>query len=475
MNDHDARMLTAWFDADEVRGSEAALDRALAATKDTPQRPGWLVDMLGGTIAVDNPRPSSLAIRLLAVIALIALVGIAVAFAVGGPNLLTVLPSASPQASRGEPGPIVAGTCGTGRTVITAAPSGASVPEEAKSLRAPMGGRLAVALEDQPTPSPPTSGSIVVAGPQVGSVRVVATFVGQEILRDGGVGIFAWAASGDALLVYAGSDDTLTSDRICGNLWIVQADGSAVTRLTDNGPGEAIDQGAFSPSSTSVAYVQASRLHVLDLAGGEQTIPIDQCHDGSHRLHWAPDERKILLVCGREVVVLDLDTGTAPRFPVRAPILDAVWSPSAQSIVAAQADDGGPVVILDIDAADGSTVTRAQGDHAAVWLSNTGTLSPDGRWLLLRGDVDVPDSGLPTYRIDTTTGRSTKLPWPVVGDSWFWNSLGGVPSVTWLEGNDRVLAADGERLYEVDLPQLTRTEIGSVVGNQDWAVSTTPR
>ena len=97
-----------------------------------------------------------------------------------------------------------------------------------------------------------------------------------------------------------------------------------------------------------------------------------------------------------------------------------------------------------------------------------------GCWLLVRGDVNT-DSGDPTYRIDTATGRSTKLPWPVVSDSWFWNSLGGVPAVTWLEGNDRVLAADGETLYEVDLPQLERTEVGSVVANQDWAVVMVPR
>jgi hypothetical protein len=419
----------------------------------------------------------------------LALLGAALAFVVsGGSNLLTVLPSASPQGSSGESGPsavptasptirpIVAGTCGTGRTVITAAPSGAPVPEEATPLRAPRGTRVAIALEDQPTASPPTGGSIVVVGPEVGSVRVVATFAGQGIMRDGGVGIFAWSANGESLLVYAGSDSTLSADDICGNLWIVQADGSAVIRLTDNGPAEAIDQAAFSPSSESVAYVQANTLHVLRLTGGEQTIPIGQCsYYGSHRLHWAPDEQKVLLVCDREVVVLDQDTGTARRLPVPANLIDAVWSPNAQSIVAVTAAEAGPVVVLDIDAADGSTVTRLQGDHIGGWNTSSGTLSPDGRWLLVRGDGDIPDSGDPTYLIDTTTGRSTRLPWPVVGDSWFWNTLGGVPVVTWLEGNDRVLAADDGKLYEVDLPQVTRTEVGSVVPNQDWAVFTTQR
>jgi hypothetical protein len=412
-----------------------------------------------------------------------ALLAVAVGFVLaGGPNLLTVLPSASPQAT-GDPGPsstgrpIVAGNCGTGRTVITAAPSGAPVPEEAKSLRAPEGGRLAIALEDQLTPSATiTSGSIVVAGPGAGSVRVVATFSGDEIMRDGGVGVVGWSASGGSLLVYAGSDDTLTGDKVCGNLWVLQADGSAVTPLTDNGPAEAIDQAAFSPSSSSVAYVQANVLHVLDLAGGEQTVPVEQC--APHRLHWAPDERRVLLVCDTLVVVVDRDLGTATRLSGGGGyVYDAAWSRDGQSLVVAtdERPNPGPVVTREIDAATGSMVARSHSDHSSVWLGSGQTLSLDGRWLLIRGDVDVADSGDPTYLIDTATGRSTKLPWPVVSDSWFWNSLGGIPSVTWMEGNDRVLAADGERLFEVDLRELTRTDVGSVVTYQDWAVFMIPR
>ena len=410
-----------------------------------------------------------------------ALLGVALAFVVaGGPNRLSVLPSPSPQSPTAGPTPnpsvpaIVAGTCGTGRTVITAAPSGAPVPEEAMSVRAPEGGRLALALEHQPTQELATSGAIVVAGPEAGSAQVVATFTGQEILRDGGVGIFDWSASGDFLLVYAGSDNTLTTDRICGNLWIVQADGSTVRRLTDNGPAEAIDQAGLSPSGESVAYFQQNVVHFLDLAGGEQTVPVERC--APHRLRWAPDERRILLVCGTLVVVVDRDSGTAARFSAQTGfVYDAVWSQDGQSIVVAGhgGRNASPVLIVDLDPATGSRVTRSQSDHSANWLGNGQTLSPDGRWLLMRDGLR--DGGLPTYLIETATGRSTKVPWPVVGDSWFWNSLGGVPDVRWLEGNDRVLATDEATIYEVDLREITRTEVGSVVLYQDWAVFTSPR
>ena len=93
MNDHDARMLTAWFDANEVRGSEASLGRALAATKGAPQRPGWLVSLRGGTIAGDNQQRSSLALRLLVATALIAAL---VAGAVIGGGGITPRPIPSP-------------------------------------------------------------------------------------------------------------------------------------------------------------------------------------------------------------------------------------------------------------------------------------------------------------------------------------------------------------------------------------------
>ena len=106
MNDHDARMLSAWFDANEVRGSEASLGRALAATKGAPQRPGWLVSLRGGTIAGDNQWRRSMAVPLLAATALI--VALVAGAVIGGGGITPrpipspALPSAPPSA---PPGP----------------------------------------------------------------------------------------------------------------------------------------------------------------------------------------------------------------------------------------------------------------------------------------------------------------------------------------------------------------------------------
>ncbi len=106
MNDHEARMLTAWFDANEVRGSEASLGRALAATNGAPQRPGWLVSLRGGTIAGDNQWRRSMAVPLLAATALI--VALVAGAVIGGGGITPrpipspALPSAPPSA---PPGP----------------------------------------------------------------------------------------------------------------------------------------------------------------------------------------------------------------------------------------------------------------------------------------------------------------------------------------------------------------------------------
>jgi dipeptidyl aminopeptidase/acylaminoacyl peptidase len=101
MNDHDARMLAAWFDASEVRGLETALDRALAAAKGTAQRPGWLVSVRGGTIAGDDHQRRSLAIPLFAATALIA--ALLTGALVGG--LIVIPPVASPSPPSVSPSP----------------------------------------------------------------------------------------------------------------------------------------------------------------------------------------------------------------------------------------------------------------------------------------------------------------------------------------------------------------------------------
>ena len=116
MNDHDARMLTAWFDANEVRGSEGSLDRAVAVAKRTPQRPGWVVRLRGGTIAADDLGRSSL-VPLLAGTALVAVL-VAAAF-VGGSVFGPPSPSPAPPTTTPGPSPTTTAALG-GRSGLVA-------------------------------------------------------------------------------------------------------------------------------------------------------------------------------------------------------------------------------------------------------------------------------------------------------------------------------------------------------------------
>jgi hypothetical protein len=417
--------------------------------------------------------------------AVIALALVAVAIAVmagGGPGPLLSRASTPPPSSpivstvtapaTPKPSIEVAGTCGTGRTEILEGYAGLPVPAAAASMRAPQGSRIAIALENGRFG---IDGHIIVAGPEAGSARVIAYITGEDIMPVGGVGILGWSESGDAMLVYAGSENTLTTDKICGNLFVLQADGSAVKRLTDNGPAEPIDMAALGPGGT-VAYAQAGVLHVVVIDGGEQAIALGDCSFGAERLEWAADGRRVLVVCGNRLVVADLGIGTAAQVAsVNGSILDAVWSKDGRSIVAANEPLGGPVTIIEVDPVEGTTTQRSQSDVAKEWVGGTPTLSRDGRWLLIQGNDNLPDY-LPTYVVDTATGTTTVLPWPVLTDSAFW-IVGRVPSVTWLGGNGRVLADDGGTLYEVDLVKRTRTAVGWVPTEPltDWALFTIPR
>jgi hypothetical protein len=93
MNDHDAKLLRSWLEAAEARGSEAGLQRALAATALERQRPAWLVAVRGGTID-DVPAQGRLAWLLAASVALLATL-LAIAL-VGGSIVRPPDPSPAP-------------------------------------------------------------------------------------------------------------------------------------------------------------------------------------------------------------------------------------------------------------------------------------------------------------------------------------------------------------------------------------------
>jgi hypothetical protein len=406
------------------------------------------------------------------VMALLAVVATAIFVGNQNPNLVVVSPDPSVQTSPTATStplqtptrpPITgAGPCRDGRVDIQPMPDFAVRPE-VDLIVAPQGGRIAMALEDNAE-----SGTIVIADPVRGDLRVVATFTGDELDWEGRVQVLSWSPDGQSLLVLALSSSNGDAARNCGNLFVVQADGSAVRSVTDLGPGQVAGGGAFSPSGASVAYTLDGMLHVETLAGGSIAVPVI-CSFIFGELHWSADEQRILVMCGAQLLVVDLDAGTRRYGAVGPGPLDARWTSNDQAIVVAVGDEapglvGGPLTILDVDPVDMSIATRVRSDASTEWVLGRPSLSPDNRWLLVQGDGNVSDIPYyPTYLVDTATGATTKLPWPVMSD---WSNRGDIfgrlPLVTWLAGNDKVLTADQGTLYEVDLRSIMRTAVGSV-------------
>jgi Tol biopolymer transport system component len=302
MNDHDARMLTAWFDANDVRGSEASLGRALAATKGAPQRPGWLVSLRGGTIAGDNQWRRSMAVPLLAATALIVAL---VAGAVIGGGGITPRPIPSPALPSSPPGP---------------SPTLPVATEEARGLVAFTHIDL---LGECPPARPPSlcyEERLWVADADGSNAHELLPGVaGRQVA-------LGWSPDGRWLLFDADGVPTLTD-----------ATASEVRPLSIRGTSF-----AFSPDSTRLAFERdvtptqgddPRDLAILDLASG-QVVAFEstRSREGLGGVQWSPDgawiayDRQDLFTLAKIFIIRpDLTSDELPG-------IDPNWSPDGSSL-----------------------------------------------------------------------------------------------------------------------------------------------
>jgi hypothetical protein len=390
-----------------------------------------------------------------------------------GPSIqVTPVASNSPTAAPTRAPITGAGPCRDGRIDIEPMVTVTWRPDN-REIAAPSTGRLAMALEESSA-----GGSIVVTDPTHEGLRVVATFTGEEAGGADRVQVVGWSPDGSSLLVYALNWSNSDAARNCGNYFVVQADGSKVQRLTDYGPDELANGGNFSPSGASVAYTLGNELHVAAVSGGSRLLGA-ACPAVNGELRWTSDERQILLHCADYGVMLfDVASGQPRWLHLDPGPLDARWTTDEQGIVVAVGDEppglvGGPLSIVDVELAELRFATRVRSDVSTEWVLGVPSLSPDNRWLLVQGGGNVPDIPYyPTYLVDTATGLTTELPWPVMAEGPF-DPWGRQPRITWLPGNDRILTLQQGKLYEVDLRAITRTAVGKVPA-EDYAFSVSP-
>jgi hypothetical protein len=348
-----------------------------------------------------------------------------------------------------------------------------SDPGTVSPLRLTRPGVLALAIEQDRT-----SGEVIVAhsmGDEAGTfdARIVARFTGYDLQLARAVTPVAWSPQGDAVLINAGHLDEFEADRNCSDLFLVMANGSGVTRLTHDRAGEWANAGSISPNGGEVARVAGGDLRLIEVDGARPGLALASCFSPNGPVRWSPDGTWLMVVCGNELIVVDLigqrphsysppagpeSEGSLPRDSLP---LAAAWTADGQSVIAVTAPAGltqlGPLKIVEIDRADGTPTASVATEASTEWVLGSATMSPDARWVLVQGDGNVPAAPwFPTYAVDTSTGDTTKLPWTVLHDST------GPSPVSWLAAPGTFLYEDEQAFYEVDLATMTRTEVGAI-------------
>jgi TolB protein len=206
-------------------------------------------------------------------------------------------------------------------------------------------------------------------------------------------------------------------------LYVVNTDGTGLTRLTSGGGGDTSPR--WSPDGSKIAFSQSGSLVVMNADASEpsvimQSVPgqdAPPCKAGSFVGGWSPDGEEIVYYSA--IIRSDGENtfwlctipaaGGEPTVLIDEPGLHAepYWSPTGDQIVyrddvggtCAAADSSGcnyDVFVLDLETRETTNVT----DNPAFDIEPT--WSPDGEWILFASNRDDPNFDLYVVRPDGT-------------------------------------------------------------------------
>jgi Tol biopolymer transport system component len=227
----------------------------------------------------------------------------------------------------------------------------------------------------------------------------------------------SWSPDGSQIAFESGRDNQMLT-YVNHDIYVMAADGSNVTRLTDDGADEGSPR--WSPNGASITYVKMEYFSNQDLIENPTWDIYVMNIDGTHQMQltkdpsnelepsWSPDGAKIAFMSDRNGENFDIYVMNADGSNVKQLTDDSanefgpVWSPDGTQVVF-NSDSNGNVQLFMISI-DGSNLVQLTEDTSnsayADWL-------PDGNRLVFESDRDTGDANI--YAMDADGSNVIQL------------------------------------------------------------------
>ena len=236
--------------------------------------------------------------------------------------------------------------------------------------------------------------------------------------------------SGEARIVFLSDRDVVSTvgGKARFQLWVMDADGSNQTRLTQN----ELNDGApdFSPDGSKIAFNRGQTVYsakdirrnifLMNPDGSDETNITENSGADDFHPSWSPDGSKIVFYSSRddgddEIFVMDADGSNQTRL-TDSPLTDRNpdWSPRGDKIVFVSFRDFGfEVYVMDPDGSNQTALTSGFGDaFDPAW-------SPDGSKIAFVSSSEGLDDEIFVMDADgSNQTRLTNSPGPDQGPAW---------------------------------------------------------